>query len=97
MLRLEARATIVTARADAGTPFDFVSRFFAPRVGIHEDPVTGAAHCSLATFWAGRLGKTAMTGYQASARGGVVRVRTVGERVRLGGDAVLVSRGELLV
>jgi predicted PhzF superfamily epimerase YddE/YHI9 len=75
---------------------DFVSRFFAPRVGVPEDPVTGSAHCALAPFWAGRLGRTVLTGYQASARGGTVRVETRGERVMLGGKARTVVRGELL-
>ncbi|MBD3297025.1 MAG: PhzF family phenazine biosynthesis isomerase [candidate division Zixibacteria bacterium] len=75
---------------------DFVSRFFAPAVGIDEDPVTGSAHCILAPYWAAKLGKPEMTGYQASARGGVVRVRTNGDRVVLGGHAVTVFRAELL-
>jgi PhzF family phenazine biosynthesis protein len=96
LARIDARGFIVTARAAGGTPYDFVSRFFAPRMGINEDPVTGAAHCSLATYWSPRLGKTAMTAFQASARGGVVRVRAEGGRTLLGGDAVTVSRGELL-
>jgi PhzF family phenazine biosynthesis protein len=96
LARIDTRAFIVTARAASGSPFDFVSRFFAPRVGIDEDPVTGAAHCSLAAYWSPRLGKTAMTGFQASARGGVVRVRLEGARALLGGGAVTVSRGELL-
>jgi PhzF family phenazine biosynthesis protein len=96
LVRVDARAFMVTARGDAGTPYDFVSRFFAPSVGIAEDPVTGAAHCSLATYWAARLGKSVMTAYQASARGGVVRVRAEGARTSLGGDAVTVTRGELL-
>jgi PhzF family phenazine biosynthesis protein len=96
LARVAARATIVTARADAAG-FDFVSRFFAPKMGIDEDPVTGGAHCSLATYWAAKLGKSAMTGYQASARGGVVRVRSEGGRTQLGGEAVVVTRGEILV
>ena len=75
---------------------DFVSRFFAPAVGISEDPVTGSAHCCLAPFWATRLGKTDLIGHQVSARGGVVRVSVRGDRVRLGGSAVTVLRGELL-
>jgi predicted PhzF superfamily epimerase YddE/YHI9 len=89
-----ARGVIVTAAAQLG-PFDFVSRFFAPAAGIAEDPVTGSAHCTLAPYWAERLGKNEMIGYQASARGGVVRVRVDGPRVRLGGQAVTVMRGEL--
>lgn len=90
-----ARGVIATSRAE--TPgFDFVSRFFAPRVGVDEDPVTGSAHCCLAPYWKGRLGKDGLVGYQASARGGVVRVRTEGDRVLLGGQAVVVMRGELV-
>jgi PhzF family phenazine biosynthesis protein len=78
----------VTAPGD--TPdFDFVSRFFAPEHGIDEDPVTGAAHCALAPHWAGRLGKSEMMGLQVSARGGTVRVRLRGDRVLLGGKALL--------
>ncbi len=96
LARIDARAFVVTARAKSETPFDFVSRFFAPRMGIDEDPVTGSAHCSLAAYWSPRLGKSAMTAYQASARGGVVRVRVDAGRAFLGGDAVTVSRGELL-
>ena len=92
---VDARGVIVTARgADSG--YDFVSRFFAPRVGIDEDPVTGSAHCVLAPFWARRLGRDELTGFQASRRGGVVKVRTAGDRVLLGGQAVTVLRGELV-
>jgi PhzF family phenazine biosynthesis protein len=90
------RGVIVTARGSAN-PFDFVSRYFAPGVGIDEDPVTGSAHCALAPYWAGRLAKEEMLAYQASARGGVVRVRVVEEdRVKLGGQAVTVLQGRLL-
>ena len=89
---LGVRGVIVTSRpATAG--FDFVSRFFAPAVGVPEDPVTGSAHCCLADWWGRRLGKEEMTGYQASARGGVVRVRLQGDRVVLGGRAVTIVRG----
>jgi predicted PhzF superfamily epimerase YddE/YHI9 len=94
--KVEARGVIVTARAQTHG-FDFVSRFFAPQVGIDEDPVTGSAHCCLAPYWAERLGKTEMTGYQASARGGVVRVELRGDRVSLIGQAISVLRAELLV
>jgi predicted PhzF superfamily epimerase YddE/YHI9 len=94
--RIEARGVIATARASAAG-FDFVSRFFAPAVGVDEDPVTGSAHCALGPYWGRRLGKTGMTAFQASARGGVVRVRLAGERVILGGQAVTVMAGELLV
>ncbi len=83
---------IVTSRS-ATTGYDFVSRYFAPGVGIDEDPVTGSAHCSLAPYWAAKLGKTTLTGYQASARGGVVRVRLADERVFLSGQAVTVLMG----
>ena len=90
-----ARAVIVTSRSQA-PECDFVSRFFAPRVGVPEDPVTGSAHCCLGPFWAARLGKTRVVGHQVSARGGVVRVDVQGERVHLAGRAVTVLRGELL-
>lgn len=93
---LPVRGVIVTARAEGGE-FDFVSRFFAPGVGIEEDPATGSAHCALTPFWAERLGKTEMNAYQASKRGGVLRVRLLGERVHLLGQAVMVLRGEVLV
>ena len=92
---LPGRGFILTARGEAGGPYDFVSRFFAPRLGIDEDPVTGSAHCTLAPYWAGKLGKDELLGYQASARGGVVRVRLAGERVKLAGQAVTVLRGRL--
>jgi predicted PhzF superfamily epimerase YddE/YHI9 len=93
--RIEARGVIVTSRATTAG-YDFVSRFFAPRSGVPEDPVTGSAHCALAPFWSERLGRAEMTAYQASARGGVVRVRLAGDRVVLGGQAVTVLRGELV-
>jgi PhzF family phenazine biosynthesis protein len=86
---------VLTARADDAA-YDFVSRCFGPKFGIDEDPVTGSAHCALGPYWAERLGKTELTGYQASARGGVVQVRVDGDRTVLGGRAVTVSRGELV-
>jgi predicted PhzF superfamily epimerase YddE/YHI9 len=92
---VKARGVIVTAPSDS-PDFDFVSRFFAPGSGIDEDPVTGSAHCVLGPFWGERLGKRDMVAYQASARGGVVRVGLAGERVRLGGQAVTVLRGDFL-
>ena len=92
---LPVRGVIVTSRS-ADPKFDFVSRFFAPGSGIDEDPVTGSAHCCLGPFWGKRLKKTEMTGFQASARGGVVRVTVMGDRVLLGGQAVTVLRGTLL-
>lgn len=76
--------------------YDFVSRFFGPAAGIDEDPVTGSAHCCLGPYWKKRLGKDQFVAYQASARGGVIRVRVGGKRVYLGGQAVTVLRGELL-
>jgi PhzF family phenazine biosynthesis protein len=89
------RGLIVTAPS-ADSRYDFVSRFFAPGLGIPEDPVTGSAHCGLGPFWRDRLGKDEMVGYQASARGGTVLVRIEGNRVHLGGQAVTVLRGEIL-
>jgi len=89
-----ARGVIVTALPESNG-FDFLSRFFAPAVGINEDPVTGSAHCCLAPYWSKRLGKTELTAYQASARGGVVRLHLNGDRVLIGGQAVTVLRGEL--
>jgi PhzF family phenazine biosynthesis protein len=93
--RTKARGVIVTARAD-GLEYDFISRFFAPGAGIDEDPVTGSAHCVLGPYWAKHLGKTEFVAYQASQRGGVVKVRLAGDRVKLGGQAVTVMRGELI-
>jgi PhzF family phenazine biosynthesis protein len=86
---------VLTAPSD-DPAFDFVSRCFGPKFGIDEDPVTGSAHCALGPYWAERLGKSELTGYQASARGGVVRVRLDGDRTHLAGRAVTVARGELL-
>ena len=90
-----ARGVMVTAPADS-PGIDFVSRFFAPAVGIDEDPVTGSAHCCLGPFWSRRLGSGDLVGYQASPRGGVVRVSLAGDRVLLAGQAVTVLRGELV-
>lgn len=92
--QVDARGVIVTARGVGR--FDFVSRFFAPRVGIREDPVTGSAHCALGPYWSAKLGKTELCGYQASRRGGTVRTTLAGERVLLGGKAITVLRGELV-
>lgn len=91
------RGVIVTAGADDSVPHaDFVSRFFAPAVGIDEDPVTGSAHCALAPYWAARLGRDSLVGAQLSARTGEVGVELAGDRVLLRGDAVTVYQGELL-
>ena len=92
---LPAQGVIVTARS-ATPEFDFVSRYFAPATGLNEDPVTGSAHCALGPYWQAKLGKEDFTAFQASARGGVVRVGVRGDRVLLGGQAVTVSRVELL-
>jgi PhzF family phenazine biosynthesis protein len=91
---IAARGVIVTSASD-DPRFDFLSRFFAPGVGVNEDPVTGSAHCCLGPYWGGRLGKTVMTAFQASPRGGIIHVRLAGQRVVLGGTAVTVFRGEL--
>jgi len=85
---------MVTSRSSTDE-LDFVSRYFAPGAGIDEDPVTGSAHCCLGDYWLRRLGKDKLLSYQASARGGVVRVRVTDERVYLGGHAVTVFTGEL--
>jgi len=91
---LPYRGMVVTAPSSS-PPYDFVSRFFGPAAGIDEDPVTGSAHCSLGPFWQHRLGRDELVGFQASPRGGEVRVRPTGERVILAGKAVTVLRGEL--
>jgi len=91
---LDTSVMVTAAASEDG--YDFVSRFFAPAYGIDEDPVTGSAHCALGPYWARRLGRDDLTGYQASARGGIVRVRPHDERVELGGRAVTTVRGELL-
>lgn len=91
-----ARGIIVTAPG-GGAGIDFVSRFFAPAVGVPEDPVTGSAHCALAPYWGERLGRPALLGHQISKRGGVVRVERRGERVLLGGQAVTVVVGRVAV
>jgi len=93
--KLGVRGVIVTAQAST-TPYDFVSRFFAPGAGIDEDPVTGSAYCCLGPYWQERLGKNEFLAYQASPRGGVVNVKCAGSRVQLGGRAVTVLRGELV-
>jgi len=91
---LTGRALMVTAAAHPGTGCDFVSRYFAPWVGVNEDPVTGAAHCALGPFWATRLGRPSLVAYQASPRGGWLRVEPAGDRVRLAGQAVTVISGQ---
>jgi PhzF family phenazine biosynthesis protein len=92
--KVSTRGVIITSAARSGG-HDFVSRFFAPAVGINEDPVTGSAHCCLGPFWGKRLGKRELTAYQASSRGGLVYLSLRGDRVLLGGKAVTVVRGQI--
>jgi len=93
---LPARGIIITAASDL-PHFDFVSRFFAPAVGVPEDPVTGSAHCCLGPYWGAKLSLTELDGFQCSARGGSVRVTLQGDRVLIGGHAVHIMSGRLLV
>ncbi|CAN5823619.1 PhzF family phenazine biosynthesis protein [soil metagenome] len=95
LAKLPGRGVIATSRAESDE-FDFLSRFFAPKLGIDEDPVCGSAHCGLGPYWGSKLGKAQLLGYQCSARGGVVRVRLDGKRLHLGGQAVTVLRAELI-
>lgn len=92
LARLPWRCVIITAR---GQLKDFVSRFFAPVMGVDEDPVTGSAHCSLIPYWARRLNKLSLTAQQCSARGGELWCRLEGERVSIAGHAVLVASGRI--
>jgi PhzF family phenazine biosynthesis protein len=92
--KIPARGVMVTAR---GREYDFVSRFFAPEVGIWEDPVTGSAHCCLGPYWQKKLNKNEFIAYQASERGGILKVKVTGERVLISGKAVTVLEGELLI
>lgn len=93
--KIPVRGVIATAPADDAR-FHFISRFFAPAVGVNEDPVCGSAHCCLTPYWAKRLERNDLMAYQASARGGILRLRLNGDRVILGGQAVTVWQGELL-
>lgn len=94
LAQLDLRGVMVTA---PGVEVDFVSRFFAPKYGIPEDPVTGAAHCALAPYWAGRLGKNQLEARQVSQRGGEITCRVHGDRVTLIGSAVLYLEGDIHV
>jgi PhzF family phenazine biosynthesis protein len=94
LLKVETRGAVVTARAESAE-FDFISRFFAPAVGVNEDPVTGSAHAALTPYWCEKLGKDELTAYQASERGGVLRLRLEGERVVIAGQAVTVFKAEM--
>lgn len=93
----ECRGVIVTAASNETQDCDFVSRFFAPAANVDEDPVTGSAHCCLSVYWSARMGQDSLTGYQASARGGYVRITMQNDRVLLRGNAVTILKGELLV
>jgi PhzF family phenazine biosynthesis protein len=93
--KVEMRGVIVTS-GSRSSGYDFVSRFFAPAVGVEEDPVTGSAHCCLGPYWGGKLGKKALIAYQASSRGGILRVGLKDDRVLIGGQAITVIRGEIL-
>ncbi|GMT48856.1 MAG: phenazine biosynthesis protein [bacterium] len=92
---IPARGIIVTSLSDSGK-YDFISRFFAPRAGVNEDPVTGSAHCCLGPFWGKLLKKDRLKAYQASSRGGVIHIRLDGERVYLKGQAITMMRSEFL-
>jgi PhzF family phenazine biosynthesis protein len=92
--RVDARGVIATAPGD---DVDFVSRFFGPRVGVPEDPVTGSAHTRLTPYWSKRLGRTELTAHQVSKRGGVLRCRMAGDRVEIAGQAVLYLTGTITV
>lgn len=94
--KLPVPEVIITARSQ-DPDIDFISRFFAPQLGIPEDPVTGSAHCLLAPFWAEKLNKTVFTAYQASARGGTLHLRLEGDRVKIRGSAVIIFEGQLRV
>jgi PhzF family phenazine biosynthesis protein len=95
LLELGADRIMVTAKADQ-VPYDFISRYFAPGAGINEDPVTGSAHCYLTPYWSNKLGKNNLIAYQASARGGELRVQLTSENVLIRGQAVTVFSGSLL-
>ncbi len=96
LARLPVRGVIVTALGDT-CDHDVISRFFAPGAGVNEDPVTGSAHCALAPYWVPHFGRNTLFGYQASTRGGHVRMDLNQDRVRLKGHAITVSRGILFV
>jgi len=94
LAKLPWLGAIVTAR---GSQHDFVSRYFAPAIGINEDPVTGSTHCLLIPYWSRRLGKSSLTAFQCSARGGELFCRLEGDRVKIGGNATLVASGTLML
>jgi PhzF family phenazine biosynthesis protein len=91
---LPTRGIIVTSRGNS-KPYDFISRFFGPNVGVNEDPVTGSAHCALAPYWHDKLGKTSFFAFQSSYRGGELKIELRGSRVGIAGQAVTVLSGKL--
>ena len=97
LARIDRMGVIATAPAQAGSGADFVSRFFAPGIGIPEDPVTGSSHCTLIPYWARRLGKKTLRARQVSSRGGELSCEDAGDRVKIGGHAATYLSGEILV
>ena len=95
VMEIECRGLIVTAKGNE--PYDFISRFFAPRVGVLEDPVTGSAHCKLADYWHKKLGKSEFLAYQASSRGGIIELKIENDRVFLSGTAITMVNGEIRI
>ncbi len=95
LTHIPVRGIIVTSKPHH-PPYDFISRFFAPRYDINEDPVTGSAHCCLTPYWAGKLGKSSMTAFQASERSGIVYVENLDDRVLLAGHAVTIFQADLI-
>ena len=96
LAKSEIRGVILTATSEDPN-LDFISRFFGPAVGVDEDPVTGSAHCCLAPYWAAKLGKIELSAFQASERGGHLQLRLDGDRVHIGGSAITIKQGELLI
>jgi len=96
LAEVKIRGVILTAISEDPN-FDFISRFFGPAVGVDEDPVTGSAHCCLAPYWSAKLGKPELSAFQASQRGGDLQLRLDGDRVHIGGSAVTIKQGELLI
>jgi predicted PhzF superfamily epimerase YddE/YHI9 len=94
--KLPLPEVIITAQS-RDPEFDFISRFFAPQLGVNEDPVTGSAHCMLTPYWADKLGKDTLTAYQASSRGGILHLRLVGDRVKIQGAAKIIFKADLFI
>ena len=92
--QIDVRALIATSRGE--NQFDFMSRYFAPRVGINEDPVCASAHCRLIPYWTSKLGKTDMIAFQASERTGIIKCKNLGNRVLISGEAVTVFKGDII-